>query len=319
MLTRPTKEPASNAMAAARPGWPEQQYFVFRYSSDMQNDRQSMPPDAPEKNPFIRLDPRKVAAAASILAVASLATLVTVVSLSGSGTLAAVALILAILAFIIQIVVFITDLYIGSLRDLEAKSVYADTKSLLTKIETGTAATSDMVQVQLSKLIDGLLIATKSPVSGGEATVGPADQVQGALIAARNTAAPQFDHDREQEAARVTILTNWLSAYSLQQLIADGVKELPSNCFPLFDILGMDVVDSYQRGLPEGRVMDMPMYYEASIALQTGGFARQEDAHLVLTHKGLLAASLIKAPDPIPEYIVNLWPEIGAIRGRSQH
>ncbi len=65
--------------------------------------------------------------------------------------------------------------------------------------------------------------------------------------------------------------------------------------------------------------MDMPMYYEASIALQTGGFVRQEDAHLVLTHKGLLAASLIKAPDPIPEHIVNLWPEIGAIRGRSQH
>ncbi|TFD45376.1 hypothetical protein E3T55_18750 [Cryobacterium frigoriphilum] len=279
-------------------------------------------PAITQADPFLKLGLRPIAVAASLVAIAALTTLVTVVALSGSDTLAAVALVLAILAFVVQIVVFIADLYISNRRDAEAQSLYSDTKSLLTRIETVTAGTSDMVSVQLGKLIDGLLIGTKPPVNyRGEPTGddGRFEQLQGALIAARNEAATQFAGLRQQGAARATLIRTWPSEAVLRQLIADGVQGLPAECFPLFDILAMDLIASYDRGLPEGRVMDMPMYREASIALQSRGFAKQEDAALVLTLKGLLAASLIASYDPIPPHVVELWPELHDIRGRSQH
>lgn len=285
-------------------------------------DREEKSAATAKKDPFLKLSLRTLAVAAALVAVASLTTLVTVVSLSGSDTLAAVALVLAILAFVVQIVVFIADIYISNRRDLEAQSIFADTKSLLTKIETATAATSEMVQEQLGKLIDGLLIATKPPVPhalNSNDVEDLAAQVRGALVAARNAAEPQHRQLREREAARVTLLRNWPSESSLQQLIADGVKDLPENCFPLLDILAMDLIDSYQRDMPEGRVMDMPMYREASSALQAGGFAKQQDAVLVLTHKGVMAASLIASYDPIPSYVTALWPELDEIRKKSQH
>ncbi|GLU90939.1 hypothetical protein [Agromyces sp. NBRC 114283] len=256
---------------------------------------------------------KTLSVAAGIAALAAIAALVTVIGVTGSDALAAVAIALAILAFLVQIIVLVADLMATNARDEEARRINADSRALLARVEIRTEQTSTIVSEQLAKLLDAVLVSTKPAVDGSSATI---DDVREALKTVRSETLG--DAKQAAGAARVSLVRIWPSASTLERLIAQGIQQLPDLCFPLLDILAMDLVSSYQQGIPEGRVMDTPMYAEAAAALVANGYATQNEIRLVLTHKGIEAASLIAAYDPVPDYVLNLWPDLPAVRQRSQ-
>lgn len=251
-----------------------------------------------------------------VVAVSAAAALIVVISTRDVDALAAIALALAVFTFISQVILMIADLNESNRRDRDVMSVNSQTRELLARIEGQTSSTERLVHEQFGKVVDQLIIVAK-PLADQPETEENA-QIVAALETLRTQAVAPI-YDQAQGATHSYIVTTWPNEMTVAQLVGGGIRDLDELAYPLLDILAMDVISAYQRKQPEGRVLNMPQYAGAARELIEKGYAREDGVALILTMKGLQAASLINKQGSPPEYVLQQWPELLSVRSKSQH
>ncbi len=261
-----------------------------------------------QRSADIRLPYRTIAIASGGISVACLTTLVIVVTITGADALASIALVLAVLAFVIQIIVFVVDSFSSARRDREASAINANTVTLLARIEEKSNATNQVVREQAGKLLDNLMarqaIAAKDEEPGAPITEARLEAINDLRSEFNRVAGPPREasgpDSRPPTARRVNALENWPSR---DPTIERELEALSSDARRTLVQFAIDVLDSYERGLPEG------LYFTASELqisheLRRARFVRRteldSDAYK-LAGRGLAAVRFLVAPDPIPE------------------
>jgi hypothetical protein len=103
------------------------------------------------------ISPRTVALLAGLTSIALMTGLIVVAAVRNVDVLATVALVLAIVAFVIQIIVFISQSWAAERQANEGRSIYSDTRSLLSRLEGHTQATQSVLVEQNRALVEHLI------------------------------------------------------------------------------------------------------------------------------------------------------------------
>jgi hypothetical protein len=113
---------------------------------------------------------RAVAITSCIVALAAIGALVVVATIKRADPLSTIALALAILAFVIQILVFVAQNWTTGAQMLQSQTLNTETKSLLVELRTSAQGTNAMLNEQFNKLLDRMLVTTRTAVeeAGGD-------------------------------------------------------------------------------------------------------------------------------------------------------
>jgi hypothetical protein len=116
---------------------------------------------------FLVLRERYVAVAAGVFALACLASLAIVSHVRNADGLATIALSLAILAFAIQIIVFAAQAQTAAQQSVQSEQLNADTRSLLSEVQTTARSTEAMVGEQFRELLRAFMGAASATAQEG--------------------------------------------------------------------------------------------------------------------------------------------------------
>jgi hypothetical protein len=280
-----------------------------------------------------------VAGIGALLGIGSLGALVVVATVNDADTLSTVALALAVLAFVIQILVFVVQTWVGVQQSQQNQAVNADTRALLSELQTRTQDTNAVMQGQYDKLLDRVLLVSKETFAEGKdpdtASVERlVDDVRLAIIQAREEAiapqpgsayssswsAPELRTPGLRIGRRVnprpsTPLSEWPSRELTRTLASGGLADLPANEISTLNTFAQDYQRSMEKDIPVGlpaigvgdrnELLDRGFLYAASTSV--GDFFR-------LTEKGVSAARFFLAEPPAPDYVLEELPWLRTVR-----
>jgi hypothetical protein len=258
-------------------------------------------------------------AVASLLAIGSLGALVVVASVKKADVLATVALALAVLAFVIQILVFVAQTWAASQQTAQSQAVNADTRALLSELQTQTRDTNSVLTNQYNKLLDRVLLETKDELGSvvPEETAELRELLTNVVERLRPTATPQSSPRPSTTPANLRI---WPSKRTIEALKDSGLDELSEPGKRLLKRFAEDLVKSVEGGIIDGLGVerDDPVLHE----LLTGQYLKRANADsgdetlllAQLTPKGRAAAKLFNAWEPIPASVQSAFPWITDLR-----
>jgi hypothetical protein len=264
-----------------------------------------------------------------VVALGSLASLVIVAGVREADVLAVVALSLAILAFAIQIIVFMAQASSTSQQVSQAQRVNADTRALLSELQTQTRDTNAALTDQYDKLLDRLLLVAKEAGSDTGASEGGATlaEVQERLLEEiqRSRQIPERAGPRlvlaDTRGRSTPPPREWPASSTIRRLEEMGLANLGLAGRTELAAFASDWALSVDRDMPDGlsRDPDSPGIHDLlamGLVRQPAGSYDDRAQYFVLTAAGRDAARLLLAPPPVPRNVPSLFPWVPVARKR---
>lgn len=282
---------------------------------------------------FLRASWRSVAFGAMIVASAFFVAIVVIANTSGANALSAIALVLAILAFVIQIVVFISDGFNSAQRDRETSAINANTQSLLAKIEEKTNTTNELLNQQLTKMLDRFIFNVEKSVEADEVSDGASAEDQKMILL--NSFRKAADEVRTELNTKVEVkdltdvgpsnrvllkqnLPRWPSENICRRLASDGLGEIDDASTGVLKVLAKDLKKSFNTNMPDGLGFYTAEEKRSLSFLLDEGFVKSFGATIPdvfqLTGKGRAAARLFTAEGEMPPYVDEIFPWVRLAR-----
>lgn len=286
---------------------------------------------------------RSVAVASLLLNMGTLAAVAIVATVNSADALATVALALAVIAFVCQLIIFSVQTWQSGQQLDEAKSLNAQTESLLAEARTRIEGTHQMVSTQYQELLHLTALKGAAEVAKEKVTTKLEELSPERLESILSTAmATQTDTQGagSRPRARATHVQAYGSGLTASDLdgLASAVswpttideatpllgilKELSNSSLYAFCVdLGDDLhsrMNDVSPGLPFNRI-DEPLI-QLGLVEEVTPLDTQEGTkrRIAVTEKGRQVGSLLAAPWPPPEPLKPLFEELWSLRGRRK-